>query len=93
MPEVTTRKRVQKINEAKEIVAALEAKMEMQLSDPRWTLREAGDCVGNDRIYYERIEGAMGRTAGLAIEYGYDEIAADASQLVTDVQENDLNSD
>ena len=93
MPGITTRKRVQKIDEAKEIIADLEAKKEMRLSSPRGRLHDAGSYINNDRIFFKQMEDAMGRTAGLAVEGGYDEVAADASQLVTDLQENVLNDE
>jgi hypothetical protein len=93
MPGITTRRRVQKIDEAKEIIAELEAKKEMRLSAPRGALHKAGNYIDSDRTYFERMEDAMGRTAGLAVEGGYDEVAADASQLVTDLQENVLNGE
>lgn len=93
MPEITTRKRVQKIDEAKEIIADLEAEKGMQLSSPRGPLYDAGRYIESDRVFFEQMEIAMGRTVGLAVEGGFDEVAADASQLVTDLQENVLNGE
>ena len=93
MPEISTRKRVQKIDEAKEIIADLEAEKGMQLSSPRGALHDAGTYIESDRMFFEQMEIAMGRTAGLAVEGGFDEVAADASQLVTDLQENVLNGE
>jgi len=91
MPETTTRKRVQKIDQAKEIIADLEAKKDMRLSSPRGTLQEAGSYIVRDRVYFGKMEDAMGETAGLAVEGGFDDVVADASQLITDLQENVLN--
>lgn len=93
MPEITTRRRVQKIDEAKEIIVKLEDKKEIPLSSPRGALQDAGSYINNDRIFFKKIEDAMGRTAGLAVEGGYDEVATDASQLVTDLQEKVLNGE
>jgi len=93
MAAQTTRERVQKINQAKEIIAELESKTDIRLSGPRGALHNAGCYVDNDSLYFGRIEDAMGQTAGLAIEGGYDEVASDASQLVTDIQENVLDDE
>lgn len=93
MPTTTKRNRVQKIDEAKEIIASLEAEQEMRLATPRAALHDAGKTIGHDRVFFEHMEKAMGRTAGLAVEGGYDEVAADASELVTDLQENALNGE
>lgn len=93
MVATTTRKRVQKINQAKEIIAELESKKDMRLSGPRGALLDAGSYVDDDQIYFEMMEAAMGRTAGLAIEGGYDEVASVASQLVTEIQETVLDDE
>ncbi|WP_340099385.1 hypothetical protein [Salinibaculum salinum] len=93
MTNVTTRKRVQKIEKAKEIIAELEAQKGMDLSMPRACLYDASKHIGSDRTYFKHMEDAIGRTAGFAIEGGYDDIASDASQLITDIQENVLDDE
>jgi hypothetical protein len=39
------------------------------------------------------MEKAMGQTAGLAIEGGYDDVASKASQLIADLQESQSSDD
>ncbi|WP_254809737.1 hypothetical protein [Natronosalvus amylolyticus] len=51
--------RVQKINEAKEIIAELEERKGLRLADPRGALLDAGNYIDSDRVYLEKIEKAM----------------------------------
>lgn len=83
-----TENRVRTLDEAKEIVVELEERKGIQLSGPRGSLWSASECIDYDQAYVNYVEVAMGRTAGLAIEAGHDDIATKATQLITELQES-----
>ena len=93
MQETNASVRVQKLDEAKEIIAELEEQKGMELSGPRGALFRAGRTVESVQPYMRHMEEAMGQTAGLAIEGGYDDVASNAAQLITDLQESQSNDD
>lgn len=93
MQQTNASVRVQKLDEAKEIIAELEEQKRMELSGPRGELFHAGETVDSAQVYRGHIEKAMGQTAGLAIEGGYDDVASKAAQLIADLQENQSSDD
>lgn len=78
--------RAKKIDESKEIIADVEERIGIQLSDARWALSEAGRNLQFDTVYVEQIVQAMTETAGFAIESGHDDLASTAIQNVTDLE-------
>jgi len=60
----------------------------MELGGPRGALFRAGGTVDSGQAYRGHMEKAMGQTAGLAIEAGYDDVASKAAQLIADLQES-----
>lgn len=93
MQQTNASVRVQKLDEAKEIIAELEEQKGMELGGPRGALFRAGGAVGSVQAYIGHMEKAMGQTAGLAIEGGYDDVASNAAQLIADLQESQSNDD
>jgi len=91
MAEQISSERVQKLDEAKEIIAEFESHEDTQLVGARDALFEASRRIKYDGNFFENVERAMGITAGIAINAGYDEIASDASQLIEELEEELLN--
>lgn len=83
----TTTKRVQQIDEAKEVIAELEDRKGMKLSGPRGALLSAAETIDYDQMYDENFGKAMATTAGLAIEAGHDDLAAEAANLASVVSD------
>jgi len=93
MQSIPTNERIQKLDEAKEIVVELEEKKEYRLSRQRNKLWNAGAAVDSDKVFLSCLEGAMAETAGLAIEGGYDGLASAAADLVADLHGNQSNNE
>ena len=93
MQQTNASVRVQKLDEAKEIIAELEEQKGMGLGGPRGALFRAGGTMDSGQAYRGHMEKAMGQTAGLAIEGGYDDVASKASQLIASLQESQSSDD
>jgi len=93
MQETNASVRVQKLDEAKEVIVELEEQKGMELGGSRGALFRAGGTVDSGQAYRGHMEKAMGQTAGLAIEGGYDDVASKAAQLIRDLQESQPNDD
>lgn len=87
MATQATSNRVQQLDQAKSVIADLESELDSELSEPRNFLCQASEWVSNDSMYYDYLEKAMGRTAGIAIKYGHDDIAAVAADLMEDSED------
>jgi len=74
--------RVRQLNQAKDVIADLEAELDAKMGRARSQLRTASSSINNDHVYYDHLERAMGRIAGTAIEYGHDNVAAAAAEVV-----------
>jgi hypothetical protein len=79
--------RVQKLNEAKDIIAELEEEVDSRLLSERESLRTAGRMVSNDERYLHYMEEALGAVAGIAIRYGHDELATNATDLLSEIED------
>jgi len=77
----------------KEIIAELEEQKGMELGGPRGALFRAGGTVDSGHAYRGHLEKAMGETAGLAIEGGYDDVASKAAHLIANLQESQSSDD
>jgi len=93
MQETNASVRVQKLDEAKDIIVELEEQKGMELGGPRGALFRAGGTVDSGQAYVGHMEKAMGQTAGLAIEGGYDYVASEAAQIIRDLQASQANDD
>ncbi|AFZ73783.1 hypothetical protein [Natronobacterium gregoryi] len=79
--------RAKKIDESKEIITEVEDEIGVQLTESRRALQVAGSSITVDSLYVEQMVQAMAEAAGYAIESGHDDLAADAIQNVTDLEE------
>jgi hypothetical protein len=93
MQQTNASVRVQKLDEAKEVIAELEEQKGMELIGPRGALFRAGGTVDSGQAYRGHMEKAIGQTAGLAIEGGYDHIASEAAQIIRNPQASQANDD
>ena len=87
MATQTTSNRIQQLDQAKSVIADLETELDSELSEARNFLCYASEWLSNDSIYNDYLEKAMGRIAGKAIRTGHDDIAADAADLVDDLED------
>lgn len=82
----TTSNRVQQLDQAKSVIAELETELDSELSEARNFLCHASEWITNDSIYNDYLEEAMGRTTGIAIRTGHDDIAAEAADLLDETE-------
>lgn len=81
-----TATRIEKLDEAKELLARLEDEKDMKLGGPRGALMRAGQSVSVESAYMNHMQKAAGQITGLAIEGGYDEIASDVAALIDELE-------
>lgn len=84
---------MEKLEEAKELLAQLEDVKDVELGGARGTLMRAGESVSAQQAYMRHMQKAAGRIAGLAIEAGQDEIASEAAALIADLDDFESASD
>lgn len=87
MATQATSNRVQQLDQAKSVIANLEAELDSELSEARDFLCYASERISNDSMYNDYLEEAMGRAAGIAIRTGYDDIAAEAADKMDDAED------
>lgn len=79
---ITQSNRVKQLDRAKDVVADLEAELEVEMTQARSHLCSASEWIRSDDMYQDYLEDAMGRVAGEAIRTGHDDIAASAAEVV-----------
>lgn len=85
--------RAKKIEESREIIVKVEDQVGFKLSDPRYALSIAGKNLQSDSLYIDQMVGAMSEAAGYAIDHGHDDIASEAIQSVTELEELAANNE
>lgn len=85
--QTETINRAKKIEESREIITEVEDVIGRPLTDGRFALRVAGKNITSDSLYVEEVVKAMSEAAAHAIESGHDELASEAIQSVTELEE------